>query len=515
MTAAESSARPGFVLTVDERTPALLTLAGAQPRLTRFEPGTSVLYPSEPQDTMATLEALRAAVDQARVFEKAQGARRVTVLISDPAYPQPAMRDDARATIATLVLDDLARARVDDVALVFATGLGRTLSAPLAERLLGERIWRSFAALDAVHSHDAEAEDLVTIGSAGGVDVAINRRLAESDLIVNIRLVAERGWACDEGAQGWVDVAVQASSTATVQAIRGAQARPDAARDIAALLRDKLPMTTIAAVVGQPAYRGPLHFIGEREWEWKTTDKLAYRAVRRALATAPDPTARRLYRELGADYAVVGLLGGDPDEVARASARCLEQTQQVPAPAPADVLALGVRHPNPAGDGSISNPVAAAWDALARGGYASDPALLREGGAIVVFDALTPRFSTRLHHASADFWTEALADGPSIDAVSAHEQQLREDPWLLQLYRERHGFHPLQPFHLWYACQPALRHAGEVIFVGAKRENASRLGARAATRWSDALEIARTSVGERPAVTVVHNTGPMIVQGQR
>jgi len=60
----------------------------------------------------------------------------------------------------------------------------------------------------------------------------------------------------------------------------------------------------------------------------------------------------------------------------------------------------------------------------------------------------------------------------------------------------------------------ALEHVGQVIFVGAERRTASRLGFRAASTLDDALEMARDIVGRSPSISYLH-TPPLVMADVR
>lgn len=64
--------------------------------------------------------------------------------------------------------------------------------------------------------------------------------------------------------------------------------------------------------------------------------------------------------------------------------------------------------------------------------------------------------------------------------------------------------------HRWYEIARATRHLRDVVWVGADRANAERLGFRAASTLADALEIVSSSVGRSPSITYLH-TPPQIL----
>ena len=90
-----------------------------------------------------------------------------------------------------------ADAGVDDVALIVALALHRRMTEPELRHAIGDRIYDAFAPNGLLTQHDAEDPDALThLGLTDeGEDVEINKRAAESDLLVyvNINLVAMDG----------------------------------------------------------------------------------------------------------------------------------------------------------------------------------------------------------------------------------------------------------------------------------------------------------------------------------
>src|SRR5918999_1712163 len=153
--------RPGFVLDVDRSTPPILFHHGESLRLEKLPAGRSrVLYPREP--------------------------------------PLPPMRrPDVRQRVIEAVLDLAAEAGVDDVHLIAALALHRRMTEAELRHAVGDRVYDAFAPQGLLYNHDAEDPDsLALLGTTPhGEEVEINKRAAESDLIVyvNINIVAMDG----------------------------------------------------------------------------------------------------------------------------------------------------------------------------------------------------------------------------------------------------------------------------------------------------------------------------------
>ena len=106
-------------------------------------------------------------------------------------------RPDIRQLVIEQVLDLAAEAGVDDVELIVALALHRRMTEPELRHAVGDRVYDAFAPNGLLTQHDAEDPDnLVHLGKTDhGEDVEINKRAAESDLLVyvNINLVAMDG----------------------------------------------------------------------------------------------------------------------------------------------------------------------------------------------------------------------------------------------------------------------------------------------------------------------------------
>ena len=298
-------ARPGFVLEVDDRTPPLLVPDGDRFRLEKFPLGTRVIYPVEslprvPDLTEAINAALDAPIESAPLLARLQPSMKLTIAFDDIGTPTPKMqRPDIRGKVIEAVLARAATCGVDDVALVSANGLNRRMTADELQHIVGERVFRSFYADGLLTNHDAEdADRLTTIGSTAAGEIALNARVAESDLLIFVHLVdaPSRG--------GAAAIAAGLGSTATIGQLSGMQAHGDEATavEIADLVSSAVPVFQIDAVLDNNTFAQPLGFLGEREWDWNLKDRATWSAVRRGLDWTPKRARRRLMDRVEGDY---------------------------------------------------------------------------------------------------------------------------------------------------------------------------------------------------------------------
>src|SRR5205085_1008028 len=123
---------------------------------------------------------------------------KLTIAFDDVSLPLPPMRQpDNRQRVIEAVLDMAAAAGVDDVQLIAALALHRRMTESELRHALGDRIYNAFEPHGLLTQHDAEdPAGMLHLGTTDeGEDVEINKRAAESDLLVyvNINLVAMDG----------------------------------------------------------------------------------------------------------------------------------------------------------------------------------------------------------------------------------------------------------------------------------------------------------------------------------
>src|SRR3954471_12019341 len=197
--------RPGFVLDVDRSTPPLLFWHGEGFRLERLPAERSrVIYPPEPIEALKDPDgAIRDALlnplgDSKPLPELLFSGMKLTIAFDDISLPLPPMkRPDIRQRVIEAVLDMAAAAGVDDVHLIAALALHRRMTEAELRHAVGDRVYDAFAPQGALYTHDAEDPDsLAFLGTTKhGEEVEINKRAAESDLLVyvNINIVSMDG----------------------------------------------------------------------------------------------------------------------------------------------------------------------------------------------------------------------------------------------------------------------------------------------------------------------------------
>jgi hypothetical protein len=501
-------ARPGFVLEVDERTPPLVVPAGDGFRLERFPLGTQVIYPADPPTGLPDLEeavnaALDAPLDSAALTERLRPGLTLTIVFDDITSPVPQMRrPDARASVVEAVLTRAARAGVDDVALIAATGLNRRMTPTELQRLLGERVFRSFFADGLLRNHDAEDEAQLAALGDGEAGAAVNARVAASDLVIFVHVVTDPRQTTGR------ELILGVGSTATITALRD-PGRPAASPSTGAAL----PVFQIDVVLDNDVFPAGLAFLSKREWEWNLREQLAWRGIRRGLALAPPRARRRMINRTQAAFSATGVFAGEPTAVTAASRAMITEQLRVPVTDRVDVGVLGVGQHTPYSVDSPVNPILAAWQGLVGlfGAHTGRP-FVRDGGAVIIYHPMPKDFSPLHHPSYVDFFADVLSHTRDLDQLRADvEPKFAGDPWYVHLYRTSLAFHGVHPLQLWYEIAAAAADCGDVVWVGADRAVVDRLGFRAASTLPDALEIVSSTVGRDPRIGYLHAPPQILV----
>lgn len=515
--------RPGFVLEVDGSTPALLIPEGAGCRLEKLPIGSKVAYPAESLPSLPDLneaigQAFALPLDTKPLTALLTADTKVVITFTDNTRPVPAAsRPDVRTRIIEQLLELAAGAGVDRVSLVAANGLARRMNSDELLTLLGERVHRSFHPQGALTSHDAEApaDSFVDVGSAGS-PVLLNREVAEADLVINVVVATSPSHA------GWHQLATGTTAASTAwplvggadapSSLAGSTAEVPGIDAVGKAIAGATNVFQVEVVLDQNLYPPKLAFYGRREWEWKLRDQASLMGLRQALTMAPQRVRRMFFENAHAPYGVLAVHAGAVDSVAAQTRELLARQQNVKLDGQSDVVIAGPASATEHNANAVMNPLIAAWDTLARtfGSHTGTPAV-REGGAMILFHPLMPAFNSRFHSASSDFFNSVLPRTVDASRIGEEfEQKFLADPWYTNLYRNQSAFHGSHPLQLWNAIAPAVRHCGDIIWVGADRHTAERLGFRAATTLADALEIASATVGRTPSITYLH-TPPALV----
>ena len=517
--------RPGYVHDVDKSTPPTLFWRGEGYSLEKLPVGRSrIIYPGEPEDALkdidgAIVNALLNPIDQDPLPAQLFAGMKLTIAFDDISLPLPKMqRPDIRQRVIEAVLDLAAAAGVDDVVLIAALALHRRMTEDELRHAVGDRVYDAFAPRGLLQQHDAEdPTKLAFIGETpNGEEVEINKRAAESDLLVyvNINLVAMDG--------GWKSTATGLSSyrslrhhhnPTTMQASHSfmdqhASELHKSNWRMGKVMKDSGPKVfQIETTLNTNTFPKAFDFLSKREWEWTGRDRAAFLASSNALKRTPSRVARSIFHSIEAPHQMTSIQAGDVEAVHKITTENVYRQQMVQVEGQTDILTMGIPYICPYNVNSIMNPILVMCMGLGYffNMYRGKP-LVRKGG-VVIMTHPTPWEFNPVHHPSyIDFFEQCLAD--TTDPHELHkkyEKQFAEDEWYKHLYRTSYAYHGVHPFYMWYWGSHGLQHVGKVIIVGGEARSVRRLGFTPASTMNDAFEIASDVVGRDATVTHFHS----------
>ena len=214
---------------------------------------------------------------------------KLTIAFDDISLPLPPMRaPDIRQRVIEAVLDLAADAGVDDVHLIAALALHRRMTEAELRHAVGDRVYDAFAPRGLLYNHDAEDPDgMAYLGTTPhGEEVEINRRAAESDLLVyvNINLVAmDGGWKSTATGPGRRTAACATTTTSTRCSTRKSFMDQDRSElhssnwRMGKVIRDAgVKIFQIETTLNTDTFPSPFDFLAKREWEWTARDRATF-----------------------------------------------------------------------------------------------------------------------------------------------------------------------------------------------------------------------------------------------
>jgi hypothetical protein len=520
--------RPGFVLDVDRSTPPMLFHHGEGFRLEKLPAGRSrVVYPAEPLPARRDPEAaIRDALDNPLgdsppLRALLRPGMKLTICFDDISLPLPPMRPpDIRQRVIEAVLDLAAVAGVDDVHLIAALALHRRMTEAELRHAVGDRVYDAFAPQGLLYNHDAEDPDnLAYLGTTPqGEEVEINKRAAESDLIVyvNITLVSMDGGhkSTATGLASYRSLRHHHNVTAMLHS------RSFMDRHRSELHHSNWRMGKVIRDAGVRIFQietslntntfgssGPMSVLQKREWEWTARDRATFLAMKAGLDRLPIKARRTIFQAWRAPYGLRSVQAGEVEAVHDATVENVYRQHLVPVEGQSDILTMGLPYICPYNVNSVMNPILVMCLGLGYffNFYRGRP-LVREGGVVIMSHPTTWEFHPVHHPSYIDFFEQVLAETTDPAEIEARfEKTFAEDDWYRHLYRTSYAYHGVHPFYMWYWGCHGLAHTGKVIVVGGEPRAVRRLGFTPASTLQDALEMAEDVVGRDASITHLHN----------
>lgn len=512
----------GCVVELDEASAPRLMWYGEDIMSVKMPAGTRVVYPKPTIRGLRDPKAgIQYALDHPEGMEPLdsllKAGMKVTIAIDDISLPLPPMkRPDVRQLVLEAVLERLARKGVKDVHIIVATSFHRRLTPAEIRRSTGSRVFREYYP-NRLYNHDGEAPDGMTdLGLTDhGEHVRINRRAAESDLLiyVNINLVPMDGGNKSVGV-GLCDYSVLQAHH-TPQTILNCDSYFDHTRSemnrscdrIGKVINERLKVFHIETVLNNAMFDPRMAFFVKNEDQWSFYDRMLFNSARFALSKIPRSTKRKILFGIPASYKMIAVHAGATMPVhAKSLAYCYAQ-YCVPVEGQSDVVVYGIPFISPYNVNSILNPLLVQVMALGyfHNMYRGMP-VVRKNGVVIITHPLYDEFDARHHPSYIEFFRRILPETrDSIELQRKYEGEFAHDPEYIRLYRTGNAYHGVHPFYMWYWGENGRAHSGKVIVVGAESHEAARtMGWDVAKTMDQALAMARDFVGRKPSVTLMH-----------
>src|SRR5215468_12299893 len=365
----------------DEERHVVITEKGSPPRVLFFGEDflpedlpldTRVIFPRLPlQGVPNAKAAIRWAINHPEGMEPLHALLRpgmkVTVAIDDISLPLPPMAlPDVRQTILEIVLELLTDSGVDDVHLIIANALHRRMTEGEMRRMVGSKIFDAYYP-ERYYNHDAEdPEGMVELERTNlGEVVAINRRAAESDLLiyVNINLVpmdgghksVGTGLANYESLRAHHNPRTIRESESYMEPSRSALHR--STERIGRVIDQHLKVFHIETAINNRMFGGQLAFLSKKEEEYNEFDRLKLQGMRYTLSKLPRAAKRKLFMSIPAPYEVIGMHAGATEPTHAKTLELCWRQYAVPVEGQSDIVIYGVPYISPYNVNSILNPL--------------------------------------------------------------------------------------------------------------------------------------------------------------
>ena len=489
----------------------------------RLPKGTRIIYPPTPltpiaDDTTAIKNAIENPLGASPLSAQLRAGMKVTIAFDDLSLPLPPMKTpDVRQRIIEIVLKELADAGVDDIHLIAALGLHRRMTPAELKRCVGAKVFNRFYP-DRLYNHDAEDNDnLSFLGKTEmGEEVEINRRIAESDLLiyVNINLVAMDGGykSLPTGICSYRSIRHHHNTHTLMRSLSymhpPKSALHHSCQRIWKVITEHINFFTIETTLNSATFPKLFPYLEKREKDFNLLDRLNFHVNKTSLDIMPHAMARAVMQSMRAPYGLTGVHAGHTEPVHEKTLENVYKQQLVPVKGQADILVTGVPYIGPYNVNSIMNPILVMCMTL---GYTfnfyHNLPLVRQGGVAIFTHPVDYEFH-KVHHPSyIDFFEEVLTETTQPDEIEKkYEESFAHNPRYIDLYRNSYAYHGVHPFYMWYWGCYALDYLGKVIFVKPRSAAAvRRMGFDYAKNLTEAIEMAQSFVGgSTPEITYYH-----------
>jgi len=512
----------GCVVHLEEQSADRLLWSGEDLIRAKLPAGTRVVYPKPTirglKDRDAGIRyALQHPEEMDPLVAQLRPGMSVTIAIDDISLPLPKMnKPDIRESALKILLEILAQHGVTDVHIIIAISFHRRMEPFEIRWAVGKQIFESYFP-DRLYCHDAEDPDgMVDLGTTDkGEHVRINRRCAESDLLiyVNINLVSMNG--------GGKSIAVGLCDYQPLQAhhdpqvIRDCDSYFDHTRSAlttsmdrqARVIREHIKVFHLETAVNNAMFDPKMAFFTKNEDDWNPLDRASCAIASTALSKLPRATKRKILFSIPAPYEPIAIHAGETWATHEKTLAYCYQQYCVPVEGQSDVAIFGMPFISPYNVNAPLNPLLVQVMALGYlfNMYRGMP-IVKKNGVVIVTHPLFNDFDKRHHPSYHEFFHRILPETTdSFTLQRKYEAEFAHRPEYIKQYREGYAYHGVHPFYMWYWGENGRAHVGKVICVGAEdRRSAEVMGWDVADSMEEALEMAQSFVGHTPSVSHLH-----------
>ncbi|QDE88787.1 transcriptional regulator [Myxococcus xanthus] len=514
----------------DEESQVVITEKGSPPRVLfhgenflqeDLPVGTRVIFPRPPLAGVPNVKAaIRYAINNPEGMEPLHAllkpGMRLTCVIDDISVPLPPMvTPDVRQTILEIVLELAADSGVDDVHLIIANALHRRMTEGEMKRMVGEKIFDAYYP-DRYYNHDAEDPDgMVALErTSHGEEVSVNRRVAESDLIVyvNVNFVPMNGGhkSMGTGVSNYASLRHH-HNPKTIRASDSYMEPKTSAlyksnERIGRNIDKHLKVFHIETALNNRMFGGPTDFLAKKEEDYTEADRLKFQAMRFALSKLPRAAARKVLNSVPAPYDVTGVYAGATEPTHTKTLETSYKQYVVPVEGQSDIVIFPIPFISPYSVNSILNPLLVQVMGL---GYFYNlnrgVPLVKKGGVLILLHPAYDEFDPEHHPSYIEFFHRLLPETrDSMKLEHKYEREFAENPSYVHLYRKGNAYHGVHPFYMWYWGENGRQHVGKVIVAGAENNHVPALmGWDRTDTLTEAIEEARGFMGRSATISLL------------
>jgi hypothetical protein len=263
----------------------------------------------------------------------------------------------------------------------------------------------------------------------------------------------------------------------------------------------------VETVLNNKMFDGPMEFLMKKEEDFTEIDRVKLQGMRYALSKMPRAAKRKLFHSIPAAYDVIGVFAGATEPCHERTLQLSWKQYSVPVTGQSDIVIYGMTHISPYNVNSILNPLLV--QVLGQGYYFNlnrGVPLVKKGGAIIICHPAYDEFDPEHHPSYIEFFNRLLPETRDAAVLEQkYEREFAKNPSYVHLYRKGNAYHGAHPFYMWYWGENGRQHVSRTIVAGGENNHVPELmGWERADTLSDAIDMARGSMGRNASISYVH-----------